>query len=299
MGMDINRKVDNRSGRKKRLLIVFFLTLTYLIVEGVGGLWTRSLALLADAGHMLTDVGGLAISLFAMWFAQRPPTLQKSYGYYRVEILGALLNTVILIFISFYILYEAYRRFIDPPEVFALPMMGVAVVGLVVNLIGIRLLHAGSKESINVKGAYLEVLSDMLSSVGVILAALIMLTTGWKLADPLISASIGLFILPRTWSLLKQAVNVLLEAVPEHINLEEVGRTMVSLKEVIEVHDLHVWTLTSGRYALSAHLTISRLQDWPAVQKALEELLADKFKIDHTTLQVSWTQGHRIEFPKN
>ncbi|MCG3113288.1 MAG: cation diffusion facilitator family transporter [Candidatus Manganitrophus sp. SB1] len=295
MGMDIDPTADDRSGRKKRLLFVFFLTLTYLIVEVVGGLWTRSLALLADAGHMLTDVGGLAIALFAMWFAERPPTPQKSYGYYRIEILAALVNAVILVFISFYILYEAYRRFVDPPTILALPMMAVATVGLIVNLIGMRLLHAGSKESLNLKGAYLEVLSDMLSSIGVIIAALVMLTTGWYLADPIISVGIGLFILPRTWGLLKQAVNILMEAVPEHIDLEEVGQAMAAVEGVEEVHDLHVWTLTSGRYALSAHVTLSRLEDWPAIQKKLETILADRFQIGHTTLQVAVTPGHRIE----
>ncbi len=284
-----------RSGHRQKLLIVFSLTVAYLIVEIIGGLLTRSLALLADAGHMLTDVGGLAISLFAMWFAERPPTLRKTYGYYRVEILAALVNAVVLIFISCYILYEAYRRFIAPPAVLALPMMAVAVVGLIINLIGMRLLHAGSGESLNLKGAYFEVLSDMLSSVGVILAALIILTTGWYLADPIISAGIGLFILPRTWSLLKQAVDILMEAVPEHIDLEEVGKTMASFGGVQEVHDLHVWTLTSGKYALSAHVTISRLQDWPAIQGELEALLADRFRIDHTTLQVGVRPDHWIE----
>jgi cobalt-zinc-cadmium efflux system protein len=301
MGMDIDPTADDRSGRKKRLLIVFFLTLTYLIVEVVGGLWTGSLALLADAGHMLTDVGGLAIALSAMWFAERPPTPQKSYGYYRIEILAALVNAVLLIFISFYILYEAYRRLITPPPILALPMMAVAVVGLIVNLIGMRLLHAGSKESLNLKGAYLEVLSDMLSSIGVIIAAIVMLTTGWYLADPIINVGIGLFILPRTWGLLKQAVNILMEATPEHINLEEVGEAMAQFAGIKEVHDLHIWTLTSGKYALSAHVTISSLQEWPFIQNLLEALLVDRFQIDHTTLQVPVKPGHRIEeirFPK-
>lgn len=288
-------RFDERFNYRRRMLIVFFMTFGYLIVEVIGGLLTQSLALLADAGHMLTDVGGLAIALFAMWFAERPPTPQKSYGYYRAEILAALINAVILIFISFYILYEAYRRFIDPPIVLALPMMTVAVVGLIVNLIGMRLLHAGSKESLNLKGAYLEVLSDMLSSVGVIIAALVMLTTGWYLADPIISVGIGLFILPRTWGLLKQAVNILMEATPEHIDLEKLGKTMASVEGVEEVHDLHVWTLTSGKYALSAHVTISKLQAWPVIQNLLEALLADRFQIDHTTLQVSVKPGHRIE----
>lgn len=287
--------IDERAGHRRRMRIVYFMTFGYLVVEVIGGILTGSLALLADAGHMLTDVGGLAIALFAMWFAERPPTLQKSYGYYRVEILAALVNAVILIFVSFYILYEAYRRFLDPPAVLAFPMMIVAVIGLAVNLISMRLLHAGSKESLNLKGAYFEVLSDMLSSIGVIVAALVMLTAGWTLADPIISAGIGLFILPRTWMLLKQAVNILLEAVPEHIDLAEVGKEMASVEGVEEVHDLHVWTLTSGRYALSAHVTISKLQEWPAIQRSLEAFLADRFQIGHTTLQVAATPDHRIE----
>lgn len=174
-------------------------------------------------------------------------------------------------------------------------MMAVAVVVLIVNLIGMRLLHAGSKESLNLKGPYLEVLSDMLSSIGVIIAAIVMLTTGWYLADPIISVGIVLFILPRTWMLLKKAVNILLEAVPEHIDLAEVGQAMVSVEGVQEVHDLHVWTLTSGKYALSAHVTVSKLEKWPAIQKSLEALLADRFQIGHTTLQVVIAPGHRIE----
>jgi cobalt-zinc-cadmium efflux system protein len=174
-------------------------------------------------------------------------------------------------------------------------MIAVAVVGLIVNLASMRLLHAGSKESLSVKGAYLEVLSDMLASIGVIAAALIMLTTGWYLADPIISAGIGLFILPRTWSLLKQAVNILMEAVPEHIDLKEVGRAMATVKGVEEVHDLHIWTLTSGKYALSAHVTISRLEDWPAIQKSVERVLAEHFRIDHTTLQVAVGPALQIE----
>lgn len=290
-----NIGIGARSERRRNLLIVFTITSGYLVVEVVGGLLTHSLALLADAGHMLTDVGGLAITLFALWFAERPATLQKSYGYYRTEILVALVNAVVLIFISFYILYEAYRRFIEPPAILALPMLLVAVIGLVINLISMRLLHSASKESFNIKGAYLEVLSDMVSSIGVILAALVMLFTGWSLADPIISAGIGLFILPRTWSLLKQAVNILMEAVPEHVKLEEVGRAMAGVEGVEEVHDLHVWTLTAGKYALSAHLTISKFEEWPVIQRSLERLLNDRFQIDHTTLQVALKPGHRIE----
>lgn len=289
-----NRNSDGRGGRWKNLLIVFAITSGYMVVEVAGGLLTHSLALLADAGHMLTDVGGLAIAIFAMWFAERPATSKKSYGYYRAEILAALVNASVLILISFYILYEAYRRFVEPPTVFALPMLLIATVGLVVNLVSMRLLHSGSKENFNIKGAYLEVLSDMVSSIGVILAAVVMLATGWSFADPIISAGIGLFILPRTWSLLKQAVNILMEAVPEHISLEEVGRAMASVKGVEDVHDLHVWVLTAGKYALSAHVTISRFEDWPATQKSIEKLLTDRFQIDHTTLQLAFGTNEPI-----
>lgn len=287
MATDIEQTPGGRSERRRRLWVVFGITAAYLLVEIIGGILTRSLALLADAGHMLTDVGGLGITLFAVWFAERPPTLQRSYGYYRAEILAALVNAVILVFVSFYILYEAYRRFLNPPTVLALPMMAVAVVGLVVNLVGMWLLRADARESLNVKGAYLEVVSDMLSSIGVIMAALIILLTGWSLADPLISVGIGLFILPRTWSLMKQAVNILMEAVPEEIRLEEVGRAMVAVQGVEEVHDLHVWALTSKKYALSAHVTVSRLEDWPGIRQGLERLVADRFQIRHTTLQVA------------
>ena len=198
------------STNKRSLALVFGLTLLYLIAEVVGGILTHSLALLADAGHMLTDVAGLGLALFAIRFAERPATPERTYGFYRVEILAALTNAVVLIGISLYILYEAWQRFKHPPEVESKGMLLVAVIGLVVNMAGIFILRKGSKESLNMKGAYFEVLSDMLTSVGVIIAGVIMLTTGWYYADPLISAGIGLFIFPRTWALLKEAVGVLL-----------------------------------------------------------------------------------------
>jgi len=186
---------------KRRLAIVLGLTTLYLIAEVVGGLLTGSLALLADAGHMLTDVAGLGLALLAIRFAERPATPERTYGFYRVEILAALANAVILIFISFYILYEAYGRFMNPPEVESKVMLLIAGIGLVINVVGILVLRAGASESLNMKGAYFEVLSDLLTSVGVIIAGLIMLTTGWYYADPLLSAGLGLFILPRTWML--------------------------------------------------------------------------------------------------
>src|SRR5581483_8173198 len=199
------------AGRHQRPLVMsLLLTSGYLMAEVIGGLLTHSLALLADAGHMLTDAGGLALSLFAIRFAARPATSERTYGYYRAEILAALANAVVLVGISIYILIEAYERFRNPPEVASGVMLVIALVGLAVNLIGMVILRAGSSESLNLRGAYFEVLSDMLSSIGVILAAGVMWLTGWRYADPLVSAGIGLFILPRTWALLRQAVGVLL-----------------------------------------------------------------------------------------
>ena len=239
---------------QRRLLMVFGMSTLYLGVEVVGGIMTGSLALLADAGHMLTDVAGLGLALLAIRFAARPATPARTYGYHRAEILAALTNAVILICISLYILYEAYQRFRTPPAVSSGGMLAVASAGLVVNLVGMRLLRDASGESLNMKGAYFEVLSDMLTSIGVIIAGLIMLTTGWYYADPLISAGIGLFILPRTWKLLREATGVLLEGTPADVDIDAVRRTITALPGVAAVHDLHAWTLTSGTNALSAHI---------------------------------------------
>ena len=278
---------QSAAGRNKRgLRIVFGLTLTYLLVEVVGGLWTGSLALLADAGHMLTDVAGVGLALLAISFAERPASPEKTYGYYRVEILAAMTNAVVLIGISLYILYEAYERFLNPPDVQSGMMLGVAGVGLVVNIIGMYILRAGSGESLNMKGAYFEVLSDMLTSIGVIIASIIMLTTGWYYADPLISAGIGLFILPRTWVLLKDAVGVLLEGTPSDVNLTALREGIGRVAGVADVHDLHVWTLTSGVNAMSAHAVLDDGAKHDDVLAAVRERVTSDFKISHVTVQV-------------
>ena len=277
---------------RRALLVTFGLTFTYFSVEVVGGVLTNSLALLADAAHMLTDVGGLGLALFATWISRRPATPTKTYGYYRVEILAALTNAVVLFLLSFYILYEAYRRFQDPPEVQSLPMLAVAIVGLAVNLVGIYNLRRGSKESLNVQGAFLEVVSDTLGSIGVILASLIMFFTGWYYADPIFSVLIGLFILPRTWGLMKQAVNILLEGTPAHINLRAVQEAIRVTPGVADVHDLHVWTITSGMVALSTHVVLAdgmSLKEGQKVLELLESQLKDRFGIDHTTIQIEVT----------
>jgi cobalt-zinc-cadmium efflux system protein len=269
-----------------RLIWTLGLTGSFLIVEVVGGLWTGSLALLADAGHMLTDVGGLSLTLFAAWVAAKPPTPEKTYGYYRVEILAALVNALVLLAISVFLLYEAYRRFLAPPPVLGGPMLVVAVAGLLVNLAGMWLLRAGARESLNLKSAYLEVLGDALGSLGVIVAAVIVLATGWRLADPLVGAGIGLFIIPRTCSLLRQAVNILLEGVPAHVNLAKVEQAMGEVPGVRQVHDLHVWTLTSGKHAMSGHVVVGDLTVGNEILRDLHGVLHERFGIEHTTIQL-------------
>ena len=272
---------------KKNLAIVFGLTASYLVAEVIGGIWFNSLALLADAGHMLTDVVGLALALFAIWFAEKQATPEKTYGYYRIEILAATVNAVILIGISLYILYEAYLRFRQPDlKVESGGMMAVAVIGLVINIVGMLILRAGSKESLNMKGAYFEVMSDMLTSIGVIVAALIIQFTGWTYADPLISAGIGLFILPRTWILLKDAVGILLEGTPSDVNIASLRESLKKVEGVADVHDLHVWALTSGMNAMSVHAVLADGAAHESVLERIQTIVQNDFKISHTTVQI-------------
>lgn len=273
----------------KSLKIVFAITATYLVVEVVVGFISNSLALLSDAAHMLTDVGGQALALFAIWMSSKPRNIRKTYGYYRTEIFSALINALVLIFISGYILYEAWQRFKEPPAVAGIPMLIVAVCGLIINLIGMKILKAGSKESINIKGAFLEVVSDMLSSVAVIIAGIIILATGWLYIDPIMSAVIGLFILPRTYNLLKESVDILLEGVPKDVDYAAVEKFITEKPGVISVHDLHIWTLTSGINALSGHIIMekeTRLLEINEVTSAIRDELVAKFKITHTTIEV-------------
>jgi cobalt-zinc-cadmium efflux system protein len=289
---DSHGHVTSAAGKnKKNLAIVFGLTAFYLIVEVIGGLWTGSLALLADAGHMLTDVAGVGLALLAIWFAEKPASPERTYGYYRVEILAAMTNAVVLILISLYILYEAYERFRNPPEVQSGWMIGVAAIGLVVNIVGMFILRAGSEESLNMKGAYFEVLSDALTSIGVIIAGIIMLTTGWYYADPIISAGIGLFILPRTWALLKDAVGVLIEGTPADVDLPKLRESLEKIEGVAGIHDLHVWSLTSGVNAMSVHAILTEDDQHDAVMKRVHENVTENFKISHVTVQTE-CQGY-------
>jgi len=274
------------SRHKNRLWVVFGLTSCFLAVEVIAALATGSLSLLADAAHMLVDTGGLLMSLVAVWFAERPATPAKTYGYYRVEILAALVNGVVLCLLSVGILIKAYERLWAPPHVAAVPILVVAALGLVVNLVGIGLLRSGAHESLNVRGAYLEVLGDAASSAAVIVAGAVIWATGWAIADPLASLAIALLILPRTWTLLRQAVNVLLEAAPPHLDVSEIESALCAASGVQRVHDLHVWTLTSGREAMSAHVVVTADAAKDRILEDLHVILHARFGIDHTTLQV-------------
>ena len=271
---------------RRRLLVALVITAGYMLVEAVVGYFANSLVLLADAGHMLTDVAGLSFALIAIWFAQRPATQGKTYGYYRVEILAALLNGILLLGVSGYILYEAYRRFSNPPEVNSLPLIVVASIGLLVNVTSAALLMSGAKDSLNVRGAFLEVAGDLLGSLGAIAAGIILLTTGWRYADPLFAAGVGLFILPRTFRLMKDAVDVLLEGTPRHLDFVEITEAMLSVSNVQSVHDLHIWSVTSGFVALSGHIDVAEHTDRQQVLVDLHRLLTKRFDIAHVTLQV-------------
>ncbi|MBX9400420.1 cation diffusion facilitator family transporter [Lysobacter sp. BMK333-48F3] len=264
------------------------LTGGFLIAEVVGAFLTGSLALLSDAAHMGTDTLALSIALVAVRLARRPPDARRSYGYARMEAMGAMVNGLLLFGVAGYILWEAAARFREPSEIATTGMLIVAALGLVVNLIAMRLLRAGSGESLNLKGAYLEVWSDMLGSVAVIAAAIAIRVTGWAWIDPALAVAIGLWVLPRTWTLLREAGNVLMEGVPAGIELEALRRDLAGLDGVIDVHDLHVWSLASNAPALSAHLSVAAGTDIDALRRAANARLDQGYGIDHSTLQIEY-----------
>lgn len=293
MGRGTTQRHRSAAGQHRgRLLVVLCVTALYMLVEVVTGVATNSLVLIADAGHMLTDVLGLGLASLAIWFASRPATPQKTYGYYRAEILAAATNAVVLFAVSAYILYEAYRRFVEPPQVNSLPMLAVASVGLAVNVFGAWMLRRGAGESLNIRGAYLEALSDLLGSAGAISAGVILLTTGWRYADPLFAAGIGLFILPRTWHLLRSSVDVLMEATPPGVDIGAIQRAMLSVPAVQSVHDLHVWTVTSGFISLSAHVETDEGRGQHHILVDLRRTLVQRFGIEHATLQLETQSLH-------
>jgi len=283
------------SAGSRRLAVVLGLVVVFLIVEVVGGLLTNSLALLADAGHMATDAAGLLLALLAIWIARRPATPDRSFGYYRVEIFAAVVNAVILFGVAAVILVEAISRFAAPPEVAGPPMLAIAAVGLVVNLVSLRLLHAGAQRSLNLRGAYLEVMGDLLGSVAVIVAAVVIIGTGWAPVDPIASVLVALLIVPRTWSLLREAIEVLLQATPRDVDLGEVRRHLLQAGGVADIHDLHAWTLTSGKRVVSAHVVIESGADPPAVLDELCGCLSDDFDFEHSTIQLESIDRQRLE----
>ncbi|MFQ5667803.1 MAG: cation diffusion facilitator family transporter [Candidatus Binatia bacterium] len=274
-------------GRNRReLTLTLAITASYCLVELAGGLLTNSLALLSDAGHMFADVAALGISLYAIRLSQLPPTASKTFGYHRVEILAAFVNGLALWLIVGLILHEAYERSLNPPVVHSAGMIAIAAVGLGVNLASLLVLRRSQGESLNVRAAFVHVLGDALGSVGAIIAGLLMLTSGWYLADPLVSVGIGLLILYTSWGVVRESVEILMQGTPREMQLEDVERCLLSIDGVRQVHDLHVWTLTSGRYLLSVHLVVSRADATRPVIDAAQVQLRERFGIGHTTVQV-------------
>ena len=295
MGGGHDHGVSAAGANRGRLLTVLAMTSLVLVAEVIGGLLTGSLALLADAGHMFTDVAGLGLAILAITFAAKPPSAQRTYGYFRLEILAAVVNGMLLFGVAVLILVEAWRRFSSPPDVASGEMLAFAAVGLAANLVSLLLLRRGAAHSLNVKGAYLEVLGDLLGSVAVIAAAVIITTTGWNYADPIASVAVALMILPRTWTLLREAVDVLLEATPKGLDLADVRRHIVETDGVVDAHDLHVWTITSGMPVLSVHVVVddAALANGGSgrILDRLGDCLADHFDVEHCTFQLE-PAGH-------
>jgi cobalt-zinc-cadmium efflux system protein len=280
-----------RAGERHRrpLLISFVVIGVFFVVEVVAGFLTGSLALLSDAGHMLTDVIGLGMALAAIQLATRFTDRrdgQHTFGMYRLEILAAFVNALLLFAVAIWVLIAAVQRLSDEPEIMGTPMLIVAALGLIANLVAFALLRKGASESLNVQGAYLEVLADTVGSVGVIVAALLLELFGWWWADPVVAALIGLWILPRTWRLGRRAARILLQAAPDHVDLTRLNADLAAIEGVVDVHDLHVWTLTSDMDAASAHLMTIDGVDHHRVLDAARELLATSFGIDHGTFQI-------------
>ena len=257
-----------------------------MIAEAVGGWWTNSLALIADAGHMLTDVAALTLTLFAIWFAQRPATSKKTYGYYRLEILAAFVNGIALVLLSIWIIYEAIERWQSPPVIAATPLTIIAIGGLIVNIIAAYLLHSDHRHDLNMRGAFLHVVGDLLGSVAAIIAGVLIWTMGWQWADAVGSILISAIIILGAWRLILDSVNVLLEGTPRHISLAAVESAILETDGVGGVHDLHVWTISSGIEALSAHITHDDSVSHSELLGAVRNNLHERFGIDHLTIQM-------------
>jgi cobalt-zinc-cadmium efflux system protein len=271
---------------KKRLTIALFITGCWFLIELAGGIYANSLALLADAAHMLTDLAALGLSLFALRISLRPATQEKTYGYLRAEILAALANGAFLILIALYIFYESYQRFLAPPEVRSVSMTVIASTGLVANLVTARLLFGSRHENLNLRGAFLHVLGDTLGSVGAIVAGIMMLLWQWYLADPIVSIVVGGLVLFSSWELVRESVDVLLEGVPRHLNIPQILNDLGSMRGVLSVHDMHVWSIASGMTAMSCHLVLKSMGDAGDSLAESSRLMREKYGIEHTTIQI-------------
>ena len=280
---------DNQgySSTQRNLLIVLSITAGVMTAEIIGGLLANSLALLSDAGHMLTDMLALSLTILALRFAQRPPTASKTFGFYRLEILAAFFNGMLLLFISFYIFYEAYKRLLHPEEIKGLLMLVVAGIGLLANGVGILILKKSARKSLNVKSVFYHIVGDTISSGGVIVGGLVILFTGWYLVDSIISIFIGMLILRGAYSLVRESIDIFLEATPKDISMEKMLDDLHKIEGVKEIHHLHLWTITSGIYAMSAHVLIEDLLTSRSAQilREVEGLLQGKYSIEHTTIQ--------------
>lgn len=274
---------------RRRLVTVLISTTLFMAVEAVGGLLTGSLALLSDAGHMLSDAGALALAVLASWYAAKPPTLQRTYGFYRAEILGAFVNGLTLVGVAAFVMYEAWQRLWHPPEIKALPMLGIAALGLGINLFGLVVLYSGRSSNWNVRAALLHVMGDALSSVAVVAGAILMYLTGVYVFDPILSAIISVGIVISAWQLIRHTGDILMESVPPGIDLREVRDAILSIPDVLSVHDLHIWTLATGFVAFSAHVVVDpslRMEGCQDRLVQIREVLKAKFSIEHSTVQL-------------
>ena len=287
---------DHASGKSERALwIALGLTSSVLVAETVGGIVTGSLALISDAAHMLTDAAALAIALAAIRIGQRAADRKRSFGYYRFEILAAAFNALMLFGVAVYIVYEAYQRLGNPPEIQSTSMLAYAAVGLVANIISISILRSGKDKNLNMKGAYLEVWSDLLGSAGVIGGALVIRYTGWGWVDSAVAVAIGLWVLPRTWALLRASVNILLEGVPEEVDIDKMSAVLAAVPGVISFHDLHVWAISSGKISMTVHLVHLDNVLPATIQQVVRQVMFEKFGIAHITVQCELTPCHQMD----
>lgn len=283
---DHHHSHGSATDQQKRLRLTLVLVVTYMIAEIIGGWWSNSLALLADAGHMLSDAASLGLSWFAMWLVSRPAGRQRTYGYQRAEIMAALINATTLVGVSGYVLYEAWHRLQAPVPVQGTLMTAIAAGGLLVNIASLFILHGGREHSLNVRGAWLHVLSDTLGSVATLISGVLITFFDWNAADPIISAVIGLLILISAWRLLNESVWILMEGAPSRIEVEAVQQALLAAPGVSAVHDLHVWTIASGMDSLSCHVVSDGTQSWDVLLRALRSIVHDRFGVDHVTIQI-------------